>query len=92
MSQAELMRRTGWSKATTNDIYNGKTGYYRNILNEAATALHIEPFELLMHPSEANHLRTLRKTALMIAAEERPEWRPFPVDQPQREVGTVASD
>lgn len=87
MSQAELMRRTGWSKATTNDIYNGKTGYYRNILNEAAAALHLEPYELLMHPSEANHLRTLRKTALEIAAEEQAEWRIAPVDLRLRKNG-----
>lgn len=75
MSQAELGRRTGWGKATTHDIVHGKTGYYRKILNEAAAALHVQPFELLLAPEEANHLRAMRESAIRLAAEERTEWR-----------------
>jgi transcriptional regulator with XRE-family HTH domain len=63
MSQAELGRRTGWSKATVNDIFHGKTNYYREIVNLAARALEVHPWELLMSPEEANQIKRLR-TAL----------------------------
>lgn len=81
MSQAELGRRTGWSKATTSDIVNGKTSYYRQILNEAAGALHCQPWELLMHPADANALRSMHDNALRIAAEQATAWKPFPTEQ-----------
>lgn len=77
MTQAELGRRTGWSKATCNDIFHGRTDYYRQILNEAAAALNVSPFELLMHPSEANQLRSI-STAVRLAAEQRAEYRAEP--------------
>lgn len=66
ISQAELARRTGWSAPTVNDIYNGKTAYYREIVNAIAAALDIQPFELLMPPSSAVAYADLRKTAVHI--------------------------
>lgn len=75
VTQADLTRETGWGKATVNDIYHGKTAYYRQIVNALALALKIEPFELLMHPDEAFRLRRLRDTALAIAAEEHQSFR-----------------
>lgn len=88
MSQAELARRTGWSGATVNDIVHGRTNYYREILNEAATALHVQPWELLMAPAEANNLRQLRESAIAIAADLKPEWNQFPLDEDaHRKVG-----
>jgi len=78
ITQAALMRETGWSKATTNDIYHGKTNYYRQIVNEAARALKIEPWELLMPPDLAMQLRRLRDSALRIAAEEQIPWKGAP--------------
>ena len=76
VNQATLGRETGWSKATVHDIYHGITGYYRKIVNEAALALNIHPFELLMPPAEAMALRRLRDSALTIAAEERVVFTP----------------
>lgn len=78
MTQAELARRTGWSKATANDIFHGTTSYYRQILNEAAAALHVQPWELLMSPADANAIRRFRDEALRIAAEKTTAWAPFP--------------
>lgn len=69
--QADLVRATDWSESTVNDIYHGRTEYYRALVNTLAGALHIEPFELLMHPDEAMALRRLRDSAFSIAAERR---------------------
>jgi transcriptional regulator with XRE-family HTH domain len=74
VTQAEMARRCGWSKATMNDIYHGKTAYYRDILNIAADALHLEPHELLMSPARANKARQLEGAFLQIAAEDRRDW------------------
>jgi transcriptional regulator with XRE-family HTH domain len=78
VTQAELGRRTGWSKATMNDIFHGRTEYYRAIVNAAADALYIQPYELLMHPDEAMAIRRLRESAVRIAAETRIAYRPEP--------------
>jgi len=67
VNQASLARMTGWSIATTNDIYHGRTEYYRGIMNTAATALNIHPFELLMHPDDAMAMRQFRHQALRVA-------------------------
>lgn len=80
VSQAKLGRLTGWSKATCNDIYSGKTGYYRRILNQAAAALNVAPFELLLPPDEAMALRRLRDSAIRIAADTRDVYRAQPRD------------
>lgn len=73
--QADLARETGWTKATANDIYHGRTNYYRQIVNEAARALKIEPWELLMPPELAMQLRRLRDSAIRIAAEQQQPWK-----------------
>lgn len=70
----DLIKETGMSKATISDIVNGRTNYYRALVNEMARALRVEPFELLMHPDEAFALRRLRSSALSIAAETRSPW------------------
>ena len=62
VTQAVLADRAGWSKATMNDIYHGRTSYYRQILNEAAAALHLQPWELLMHPQDAMTIRQLTRS------------------------------
>ena len=88
MTQAELARRTGWSKATANDIVHGKTSYYRQIVNEAAAALHVQPWELMMSPADANALRAMRDDAIRIAAEKNTAWVPFaPEDELRRAAG-----
>jgi hypothetical protein len=75
-TQAMLERETGWDKRKTSHLINGKQPYKRDTVNEAAAALHIQPFELLMHPDDAFALRRLRDTALSIAAETRSPFRP----------------
>ena len=75
MTQAALGKATGWSKATVNDIYHGKTSYYRDILNEAAKALQVEPYELLMPPELANALRQQESASLTIVENTTPQRR-----------------
>lgn len=79
----DLVHETGMGKATISDIVNGRTDYYRALVNEMARALKIEPFELLMPPDEAYALRRLRATALTIAAEPLVPWREMPEDLPE---------
>lgn len=76
MTQADLVRATGWSKATANDIYHGKTRYYRQIVNEVANALGIPAFELFLPPAEAMAMRRIRESARAIAAEARLDYTP----------------
>lgn len=65
--QAEMCRRTGWSKASCSQLYNNKQDYSPEIVNAAAQALHVEPFELLMRPERAMALRRQREAALVLA-------------------------
>lgn len=69
VNQAEMIRRTGWSKASASQLYNNKQDYSPKIVNEAAGALHVEPFELLMRPDRAMALRRQREAALALAHE-----------------------
>ena len=73
---ARIVDETGWGKATVSDIVNGKTSYYRKIVNELARVLRIQPFELLMHPDDAFAMRRLRDSAIQIAAEPRTPFTP----------------
>ena len=75
VKQADMCRRTEWSKATMSQLYNNKQDYSPKLVNEAASALHIEPFELLMKPERAMALRRQREAALVLAhdAEAIPE-------------------
>ena len=66
--QADLVRELGWDKAKASFLWNGKQPYRKDLVNQVAEWLDIEPFELLMPPSEAKALRQLRETALAIAA------------------------
>jgi transcriptional regulator with XRE-family HTH domain len=58
-SQTELAKAAGWSKTAASDICTGKTGYSKRLVNEAAYALNISTYELLMHPDEAMTIRRL---------------------------------
>lgn len=57
VSQADMCRRTGWSKATASQLYNNVQDYSPRLVNEAAEALGVRRFELLMRPEEAMRLR-----------------------------------
>jgi transcriptional regulator with XRE-family HTH domain len=67
-SQAELGRRTDYPKAKVSDLANGKQRYNRDILNDVARALNIQPYELLMHPADAMAQRRLKAAAKDIVA------------------------
>jgi transcriptional regulator with XRE-family HTH domain len=65
--QARMMKATGWSKATMSQLYNNKQDYSPEILNAAALALNVEPFELLMKPERAYAYRRQREAAVVLA-------------------------
>lgn len=68
--QASLVNELGWDKARASFVFNGKQPYRRETVNEVARWLDIEPYELLMPPSEALALRQLRTAAQSIAASQ----------------------
>lgn len=68
VSQAELCRRTDYPKAKLSELASGKQRYNRDILNDVSTALHLRPFELLMHPDDAMAIRRVRDDAARIAS------------------------
>lgn len=68
VTQAEMSRRTGWSKASASQIYNGKQDYNPNIVREAADALMVEQWELLMPYDRAMAIRRIQVTAKQIAS------------------------
>ncbi|MGA9220026.1 MAG: helix-turn-helix transcriptional regulator [Pseudomonas graminis] len=86
-TQADLERRTGWDKRKASHLVTGKQPYKRETVNEAALALNVEPFELLMHPDDAFALRQLREAGLRIAAEPRD---PFRHEEPVGDSGRLA--
>lgn len=66
VNQTELRDKADWSKTAASEIQNGKTKYSRRLVNEAANALKIMPYELLMHPEDAMAIRRLRQEALRV--------------------------
>lgn len=66
-NQAFMIRECGWSKATASQLYTGKQDYSPKIVEAAAKALNVEPFELLMKPERAMALRRQREAALVLA-------------------------
>jgi transcriptional regulator with XRE-family HTH domain len=70
VKQTEMSKRTGWSKASASQLYNGVQDYSPNVVNEAAKALNVAGYELLMIPERAMALRRLRETALQIVHAE----------------------
>ena len=67
--QADLVRDLDWNKAKASLTASGKQPYTREEVNEVSAYLHLHPYELLMHPSDAMALRKLRESAIAIAAE-----------------------
>lgn len=74
-TQAEMARRTGWSKATMSQLYNGDQDFNSKILTEAADALGIERHELLMTPEIAMAQRRMRQAAIQIVHDAGPRER-----------------
>lgn len=69
VSQADIIKRTGWSKATASQLYNNKQDYSPKLVNEAANALNAAPYELLMRPEAAMAIRRLRQDAIRVVAD-----------------------
>ena len=83
MNQADLCRATGFPKAKVSELVTGKSRYNRDVVNTISAAMQIDPFELLMHPADANRIKRLRETALEIAA-ENPTPEPAPNEELER--------
>lgn len=73
-TQAALGRRTGWDKRKTSFLVTGRQEYRRQEVNEAAAALNLEPWELLMHPADAMEVRQVR-ASIRLAADRRLEYK-----------------
>lgn len=58
--QADMMKRAGWSKTTASLLYNCQQDYNPQLVRDAARALNVEEWELLMPPSLAMQIRRLR--------------------------------
>jgi hypothetical protein len=67
VKQADMCRRTGWSKASASQLYNGIQDYSPNIVEAAAIALNVAEYELLMQPERAMAIRRMRESAVSIA-------------------------
>ncbi len=63
----DLVERTGWSWAKVSLVWNGKQDWKSRDLFEMASALQIEPYELLLPPHEAMALRHI-KDAIRLAS------------------------
>ena len=79
--QASLVNELGWEKSKANDVWHGKRPYRRDLVNEIATWLGLEPFELLMIPERAMALRRLRQTAQLIVAESGADFEQAPTSE-----------
>lgn len=71
-----MAKATGWSKATMSQLYNGSQDYSPAIIDAAAAALNVEPFELLMPPDRAMAIRGLRESAAVIVKSTAPSFAP----------------
>ncbi len=57
--QADLVKELGWAKGRANKFYHSQHPYRREVVNELAVWLQIEPWELLMEPTRAMKIRRL---------------------------------
>lgn len=71
--QADLEKDLEWNKSKASLMVRNQQKYTRDEVNQVADWLHLQPFELLMHPHDAMALRRLRDTALQIAADNSPK-------------------
>jgi len=78
VKQADMIKLTDWSKASMSQLYNGKQDYSPKIVEAAAKALNVEPFELLMKPERAMALRRQREAAIVLAHDSE---NPNPVNK-----------
>jgi len=86
LKQADLSRLTDWDKRKVSHLVSGKQPYRRDEVNEAAFALNIQPFELLMPPERAMALRKVYSSSLTIAAETQ---SPYVAETPSEPIGST---
>lgn len=67
--QADMVKDLGWLKGSANKWFHGAHDYRREVVNELAQWLGIEPYELLMPPQLALSIRSMRESARQIAAD-----------------------
>ena len=72
--QVALVNELGWNKSRAHFVWHNLQPYRRETVNELASWLGIQPFELLMRPPEALALRRLRETAAFIVAEQQVDY------------------
>lgn len=65
--QADLEKDLEWNKSKASLMLRGKQRYHRDDINEVAAWLNLQPYELLMHPSDAMAIRQLRIDARRVA-------------------------
>ena len=68
--QTDLVASLDWNVSKASLFWNGAQRYHRDDVNDVADFLGIHPYELLMHPDEANAIKRLRVSARQIAAAE----------------------
>lgn len=65
--QADLVRDLDWNKAKASLMLRGAQQYTRDAVNELADYLNLRPYELLMHPDDANAIRRFKADAIRLA-------------------------
>ena len=76
--QSSLVNELGWNKSRAHHVWHNVQPYRKEVVNQLAKWLDLEPFELLMPPDQALALRRLRESALAIAADQSREFEGFP--------------
>lgn len=66
--QADFVRDLGWNKSKASLVWRGEQPYTRDMVNEVAAYLNLQPYELLMHPADANAIKRFRDSAKTIAS------------------------
>lgn len=66
-------------------LFNGDQDYSPKVVNEAASALHCQTWELLMPPEEAMALRRFRETAREVVRSDPAKEIDPPGDAPGRD-------
>ena len=66
--QKDLVDDLDWNPSKASLMFKGQQRYHRDDVNAVAAYLGIEPYELLMHPADANAIKRLRTTAQQITA------------------------
>lgn len=80
MTNKILQENAGWTYRITSQLVNRKTRWNRDHLILAAKILQIRPYELMMHPDDANAIKRFRAEALTVAAEKTDLFQPAPAD------------